>query len=40
MSYKNKIFYRGNTEVSVDFSAEEISSDRAIVLLERLEREY
>ncbi len=40
MSCKNKAFYRGNTEVSVDFSAEEISSDRAIVLLEKIEREH
>ncbi len=40
MNYKNKAFYLGNIEVSVNFSAEEISSDRAIVLLEKLEREY
>ena len=29
MSDKSTIFYRGNTAVSVDFSAEEISSDRS-----------
>ena len=39
MSNKNTIFYRGNTEVLVDFSAEEISSDGAVVLLEKIERE-
>ena len=38
MSDKSTIFYRGNTAVSVDFSAEEISSDGAIVLLEKIER--
>ncbi len=40
MSHKNKVFYRGNREISVDFSAEEISSDGAIVLLEKIEREH
>ena len=40
MSDKSTIFYRGNTAVSVDFSAEEISSDGAIVLLEKIEREH
>jgi hypothetical protein len=40
MSTKNTLFYRGNTAVSVDFSAEEISSDGAIVLLEKIEREH
>ncbi len=39
MSYKNKTFYRGKTEISVDSSAKEISSDGAIVLLEKIERE-
>lgn len=38
MSNKSTIFYRGNTAVSFDFSAEEISSDGAIILLEKLER--
>ena len=37
MRHKNTAFYRGNTRVSVDFSAEEISSDGAVVLLEKLE---
>lgn len=40
MSYKTTIFYRGNTAVSVDFSAEEISSDGAVVLLEKIERQH
>lgn len=39
MSNKNTAFYRNNKAVSVDFSAEEISSDGAIVLLEKIERE-
>ena len=38
MSNKNTIFYRGNKSISVDFSASEISSDGAIVLLEKIER--
>ena len=40
MRNKNTAFYRGNTEVSVDFSAEEISSDGSVVLLEKLERKH
>lgn len=40
MSHKNTIFYRVNKAVSVDFSAEEISSDGAIVLLEKIERQH
>ena len=40
MSNKNTLFYRGNIAVSFDFSAEEISSDGAVVLLEKLEREH
>lgn len=40
MSNKNTVFYRGKTEVSVDFSAEEISSDGSVVLLEKLERKH
>jgi len=40
MRNKNTIFYRGNTEVLVDFSAEGISSDGAIILLEKIEREH
>lgn len=39
MSNKNTVFYRGKTAVSVDFSAEEISSDGSVVLLEKLERD-
>lgn len=38
MSNKDTVFYRGNTSVSVDFSAEQISSDGAMVLLEKIER--
>ncbi|MCG8340290.1 MAG: transposase, partial [Cytophagales bacterium] len=39
---RNKItaFYRGKTGVHVDFSAGEISSDGAVVLLEKLERKH
>lgn len=40
MRDKNTAFYRGNTQVSVDFSASQISSDGAIVLLEKLERKH
>ena len=40
MSTKNTIFYRGRTAVSVDFSANEISSDGAVVLLEKLEKQH
>lgn len=40
MRDKNTAFYRGNIEVSVDFSAGEISSDGAVVLLEKLERKH
>lgn len=40
MSEKTTAFYRGNTEVSVDFSAEGISSDGAVVLLDKLERKH
>ena len=39
MSNKDTVFYRGNTSVSVDFSAEYISSDGAVVLLEKIERQ-
>jgi len=37
MSKKTTAFYRGNTKVSVDFSAGQISSVGAVVLLEKLE---
>jgi len=40
MSEKTTAFYRGNTAVSVDFSAEGVSSDGAVVLLDKLEREH
>jgi len=40
MSNKNITFYRNNRAVSVDFSADEISSDGAVVLLEKLERKH
>jgi hypothetical protein len=40
MSHKNTLFYRANRSVSVDFSAEEISSDGALVLLEKIERQH
>ncbi len=40
MSSKDIAFYRGNTRVSVDFFAGEISSDGALVLLEKLERKH
>lgn len=40
MSTKNTVFYRGKKEVSVDFSAEEISSDGALILLEKLEKKH
>jgi hypothetical protein len=40
MSNKNTAFFRGNTQVNVDFTAGEISSDGAIVLLEKLERKH
>ena len=40
MRNKDTVFYRGNTEVSVDFSSEDISSDGSVVLLEKLEREH
>jgi hypothetical protein len=40
MSNKDTIFYRGRKAVSMDFSAEEISSDGAVMLLEKLERKH
>ena len=38
MSSKNIAFYRDNKEFIVDFAAEEISSDSAVVLAEKIER--
>ena len=40
MSTKDTAFYRGNTALNIDFSAEEISSDGAILLLDKLERKH
>lgn len=40
LSTKNTVFYRNNKAVSIDFSADEISSDGSIVFLEQLERKY
>ena len=40
MSEKHIAYYQGNTAVSVDFSAEHISSDGSVVLLEKLERSH
>jgi len=40
MAIKNTTFYRNNTAVIVDFSTSEISSDGAVVLLEKLERKH
>jgi len=39
MKIETRIFYRNNTAISVDFSAIEISSDGAVVLLEKIERQ-
>lgn len=40
MSTKDTLFYRGNTSISVDFSASEISSDGSLILLEKIERTH
>ncbi len=40
MNHKDTAFYRGNKSINFDFSAEEISSDGAVLLLEKLEREH
>ncbi|MBL4653526.1 MAG: transposase [Flavobacteriales bacterium] len=40
MSNKDTLFYRGNTSVSVDFSASEISSDGSLILLKKIERKH
>ena len=39
MNSENTLFYRANKAISVDFSAEEISSDGSLILLEKIERE-
>lgn len=40
MRNKSTAFYRGKTAVNLDFSADKISSDGALVLLEKLERKH
>lgn len=40
MSDKYTAYYQGNTAITVDFSAEQISSDGSVVLLEKLERKH
>lgn len=40
MRNKTTVFYRGKTAINLDFSADEISSDGALVLLEKLERKH
>ena len=40
MNHKDTAFYRGSKQVNFDFSAEEISSDGAVLLLEKLERKH
>ena len=40
MSHKDTAFYRGNKQINFDFLAEEISSDGAVLLLDKLEREH
>lgn len=40
MSHKDTAFYRGIKEINFDFSAERISSDGSVLLLEKLERKH
>jgi hypothetical protein len=40
LSNKESIFFRGNQEVLMDFTASEISTDGSLILLEKIEREY
>ena len=40
MGTKDIVFYRGNTAISVDYSASQISTDGSLILLEKIEREY
>lgn len=40
MKKKDRVFYRGNTAILSEFSAESISSDGAVLLLEKLERQH
>jgi len=37
---KDTLFYRGDTSISVNFSASEISSDGSLILLEKIERAH
>ncbi|WP_153632758.1 IS1380 family transposase [Prolixibacter sp. SD074] len=40
MSNKDTVFYRGRTAINMDFSADAVSSDGAVLLLEKLERKH
>jgi len=40
LSDKDTVFYWGNQSIIIDFSAEEISTDGSLVLLEKIEREH
>lgn len=40
MSNKNTAFYRGKQAILFDFSADEISNDGAVLLLEKTERKH
>jgi hypothetical protein len=40
MSTKDTLFYRNKQAVSIGFSAEKISSDGAVLLLEKIERKH
>ena len=40
MSKKDTVFYRGNKAILAKFTSEAVSSDGAVVLLEKLEREH
>ena len=40
MNYKNTKYYLNNKEFLIDFSAENVSSDGGLLLLEQLEKKY
>ena len=40
MSTKAILFYRNKQSISIDCSAEKISSDGALILLEKIERKH
>ena len=40
MSHKDTVFYRNRTAINMDFSAEEVSTDGAVLLLEKLEKKH